>query len=179
MWKQLSTKKTELEWWFTMRKDEVQLPDGRIMHPYYVLEFPSWANALPITKDGEVVLVRQHRHAAGETMLEVPGGLVDPTDENIEAGIRRELMEETGYAFDQVTLVAETFPNPALQNNKHYSFLATGGVKVAEQKLDTNEDIEIVLVTISELERMLMANEIKHALFVSTVFYGLQQLKKG
>jgi ADP-ribose pyrophosphatase len=177
MWKQIETTITNFEWWFKMRKDKVQLPDGRIMYPYYVFEFPQWANALAITENGEAILVRQHRHAAGETMLEVPGGLVDPTDADPVDGVRRELLEETGYAFDHIELVAETYPNPALQNNRHFSYLATGGKKVAEQQLDANEDLEVVLVSMAELERMLRENEIRHALFVSTVFYGLQKWK--
>ena len=53
--------------WLTARKDVAQLPDGRINHEYYVLEYPDWVNIIAITEDGDFVLERQYRHALGNT----------------------------------------------------------------------------------------------------------------
>jgi len=65
---------------FCLRRDQCELPDGRIMPRYYVLEFPDWVNVVPVTADGQIVLVEQFRHAAGETTIEIPGGSMDPED---------------------------------------------------------------------------------------------------
>ena len=68
--------------------------------------------------------------------------------------------------------------NPGLLNNYTELFLATGGKKVSGQKLDHNEEIEIVLVTIDELIDMLMKREIKQSLHVNCIFYALMKLNK-
>src|SRR5690606_3102665 len=122
-WKKLQSKYLVKEKWATLRVDTCELPDGRIMDDYYVLEYPEWANAIAITEDNEVLLVKQYRHAAGEVVLEIPGGVVDPGEAPLEA-IQRELLEETGYLFTDIAKICELWPNPATGNNKTHSFLA-------------------------------------------------------
>ena len=51
--------------WLTARRDKLELPDGRIMNKYYVLEYPDWVNVIAITKEGEFVMERQYRHGLG------------------------------------------------------------------------------------------------------------------
>src|SRR5215510_9315954 len=99
-WKILSSEYLFKDTWFTVRKDKCETPDGKIVDPYYVYEFPTWATALPVTKDNKVVMVKQYRHAIEDISLEIPGGCVDDTDKNFEEAIARELLEETGYSFD-------------------------------------------------------------------------------
>ena len=76
--------------WFKVRKDTCRKPDGTIVSPYYVYEFPTWVTVLAITRDQQVVMVKQYRHAIGEVSIEIPGGCVDDTDENLEHAISRE-----------------------------------------------------------------------------------------
>ena len=45
--------------WLTARRDKVELPDGRIIEEYYVLEYPDWVNVIAITKDGQFVMEKQ------------------------------------------------------------------------------------------------------------------------
>src|ERR1700741_5284910 len=89
--------------WATLRADKCEMPDGRIVDEYYVLEYPNWVNAVAITENNTVLMVRQYRHAAGIASLEIPGGVIDG-NELPEEPIRRELMEETGYRFDGIEL---------------------------------------------------------------------------
>jgi ADP-ribose pyrophosphatase len=106
----LTTPMSELNWktcsstyihkgpWATLRSDKCEMPDGRIVEQYYVLEYPNWANAVALTEDNKILMVRQYRHAAGIVSLEIPGGVIED-GENPEEGMRRELLEETGYQF--------------------------------------------------------------------------------
>ena len=103
-WKILSSEYLFRDLWFTVRKDICETPDGKIIDPYYVYEFPTWVSALAITEDNQVVMVRQYRHGIEETILEVPGGCVDDTDKSLETAIARELAEETGYSFKDTML---------------------------------------------------------------------------
>ncbi|MBO9570938.1 MAG: NUDIX hydrolase [Chitinophagaceae bacterium] len=175
-WKILSSEYLFKDTWFTVRKDTCETPDGKIISPYYVYEFPTWVSALAITEDNKVIMVRQYRHAIEETIIEVPGGCVDDTDENYQAAIARELMEETGYSFKQFNYLGKVSPNPSTNNNWMHMFLATGGVKVKEQQLDHNEDIEVVVMEIDELKRLVEENKIVQALHVCTIMYGLAKL---
>jgi len=177
-WKTLKSEYLFKDTWFTVRKDTCEKPDGKIITPYYVYEFPTWVSALALTEDNQVVMVRQYRHAIEETILEIPGGCVDETDKNHEAAIARELMEETGYEFCNYQYLGKISPNPSTNTNWMHMFLATGGKKVNEQSLDHNEEIEVVLVPLDELKRMLKDHEILQAMHVTTIMYGLMKLEE-
>ena len=150
----------------------------KIVSPYYVYEFPTWVAAVPITEDGKVLMVRQYRHAIEETILEIPGGCLDDTDSSYEAGIARELSEETGYVFDKYQYLGKISPNPSTNNNWMHMFLATGGKKVGEQQLDHNEEIEVVLVSIDELKQLLRENKIVQSMHVTAIMYALTAMNK-
>ena len=176
-WKLLHSEYIHKSDWLTARKDRCLTPAGKIVDPYYVLEYPNWVNGLAIAEDGNVVMIRQYRQGFGKTFLEIPGGAMDPTDASPEVAMRRELLEETGYAFDQLIPLGDICPNPASSNNVTYMFLATGGKKVQEQKLDQNEEIEIVIMSMDELKQLLKANAIRQALHVTCIYYALQHLE--
>jgi len=175
-WKLLQSEYIHKSDWLTARKDRCLTPAGKIVDPYYVLEYPNWVNGLAIREDGKVIMVRQYRHGFGQTILEIPGGAMDATDASPEVAMRRELLEETGYAFEQLVPLGDICPNPASSNNLTYMFLATGGKKVQEQQLDQNEEIEIVIISMEELQQLLKTNQIRQALHVTCIFYALQYM---
>ena len=69
-------------------------------------------------------------------------------------------------------------PNPSTNSNLLHMFLATGGKKIAEQQLDENEEIEIVLLTIDELKQLIKENKIVQAMHVSCILYALMEMDK-
>ncbi len=178
-WKTLASEYLYKETWFTVRKDICETPEGKIVNPYYVYEFPTWVSALAITSDNKVVMVKQYRHGIEETILEVPGGCVDASDKNFEEAIARELMEETGFQFNRYDYLGKVSPNPSTNNNWMHMFLATGGVRVAEQQLDHNEEIDVLLMEIGEVEKLLNENRIVQALHCCTIMYGLNKLNES
>jgi len=176
-WKTLSSEYISNHIYFTARKDRCQREDGAIIDPYYVVELPTSATALPLTEDGKIVMVKQYRHPIDEVILETPGGFIDK-GEDFATGMKRELLEETGYSFSHIEPLGRVAANPGLLNNYTELFLATGGKKINTQQLDHNEEIEIVLVTIEELMDMLMKQEIKQSLHVNCIFFALLKLGK-
>ena len=175
-WKTLSSSYLFKDLWFTVRKDICETPSGKLVDPYYVYEFPTWVTALPVTNDGRIIMVRQYRHALGETCLEIPGGCVDPGDRDLETAINRELLEETGYAFNQFDYLGKISANPSTNNNLMDMFLERGGVKVGSQQLDHNEEIELELYTMDELKEILRDRKIIQAMHVTCILYALEKL---
>ncbi|RYZ44419.1 MAG: NUDIX hydrolase [Chitinophagaceae bacterium] len=87
-WKLLESKYLFNQPWLTVRQDTCETPLGKIIPTFYVLEYPEWANAFCLTKDGQVVMVKQYRHGLGQESIELPGGVVDE-GESIEEGVKR------------------------------------------------------------------------------------------
>src|SRR5436190_6322813 len=83
---------------FAIARRRMASPRTGREHDFFVVECGDWCNIVPLTDAGEVVMVRQHRHGTGEETLELPGGMVDPSDSSPLEAARRELLEETGYA---------------------------------------------------------------------------------
>ena len=142
-------------------------------HDFYVLEAPDWCNIVPLTADGQVVMVRQRRHGTGEETLELPGGMIDPEDPSELEAARRELLEETGYHAAIVEPTGVIAPNPAMQTNRCWSFLARDVVEVAKPRLDGGEDIDVVLVPYAEIPARVASGEIQHSLVVVAFAYAL------
>ncbi|NGM61137.1 NUDIX hydrolase [Sphingobacterium sp. SGG-5] len=161
--------------WATLRVDKLQLPNGNIKEEYYVLEYPAWVNMVAITEQNTVLFVRQYRHGANEIMVELPAGVVEE-GEDPQVAAHRELLEETGYAFDSIEYVCELFANPATSGNITYTYLLQGGKKIQEQQLDHSEDIEVVEMTIDEAKTFLFNNQVGQALHSAALFYAFLKL---
>jgi 8-oxo-dGTP pyrophosphatase MutT (NUDIX family) len=142
-----------------------------------VLEYPDWVNVVPLTKDNEIVLVRQYRHGAGDCFLEIPAGCIDPSDARPLDAAKRELAEETGYSSDNFIGLCTLFPNPANQANRLHGFLALDAEISSVQSLDENEDIEIVKLPIAEVRDTLMKSGFGQALQAAVLFYAMEYLK--
>lgn len=177
-WKILSSEYLFNDRWFKVRKDVCVTPQGKIVDPYYVYDFATWVGAVPVTEDGKIIMLKQYRHALGEVCYEIPGGCVDDTDKNIEEAVARELLEETGYEFSTYEYLGRISPNPSTNSNLLHMFLAKGGKKVAEQMLDENEEIEVMLLSIQELKQLLRENKIVQSMHVSCIMYALERLSE-
>ena len=158
------------------RIDKCVLPNGNLLDAT-ILEFRSWANILALTKNGEVVLVKQYRHGVCKALLEFPGGVVEDGEDPVE-GAKRELLEETGYVASSVIQVGKLYPNPALQSNALYCFLALDAEKVSDQNLDAGEDIEVHLMPLEELIGLAKRGEFLHALMTSVLFTVLSHMDR-
>ena len=177
-WKTLSSEYLFNDVWLKARKDRCLRPDGKLIDPYYVIEYPQWVTGVGITKDNEVVLVKQYRQALKIVCMEIPGGCIDATDKNNEEAIRREFVEETGYTFDTVEYLGKTSPNPSTNANWMHMFLLTGGEKTHEQEFDEYEEIEVHVVPMNEFVEMILRGEIIQSMHMTTVFFALYKLGK-
>ena len=165
-WKVLHSEYLIKRPWLTARQDKIELPDGRIIPEYYVLEYPDWVNVIAITKDGHFVMERQYRHALGKTSYELPCGMMEEGETPLEAA-QRELMEETGYGGGVWKKIMELSANPSTMTNLAHCFLATGVEKISEQHLDATEELEVHLLTREEVCNLLRDNKMPQSLMVA------------
>jgi ADP-ribose pyrophosphatase len=156
------------------RIDKCELPNGKMLDAT-VLEFRTWANILAITKDRQAVLVKQYRHGVQEVLLELPGGIVEDGEDPLD-GIKRELLEETGYTGSNIIEVGMLYPNPAIQTNRLYCFLALDVEQVDVQNLDDGEEIEVQLLPVDELAAMAGSGAFSHALHVAVLFQAFDYM---
>lgn len=174
-WKLLSSEYIHKGKWATLRIDKCEMPDGRIVDDYYVLEYGNWVNAIAVTEENKILMVHQYRHAANIVSLEIPGGVIDEGEDPQQA-LRRELLEETGYQFDDFEPLCTLHSNPSTANNQVFSYLARGGKKVQEQDLDASEEIIVHEFTIDEVRQIVAENKVSQAMHCAALFYGLMKL---
>lgn len=156
-----------------VREDTVADPRDGEHHPRVIIESVDWVNIIPVTLTDEVVLIRQFRFGIWANTLEIPGGMVDPGEDPQEAAVR-ELEEETGFVPARVVPLGMVHPNPAVQTNRCFSFLALGCEKQTSQNQDVGEDIEIVPTKRAEIPRLLREGGITHSLVVCA--FALERL---
>lgn len=161
---------------FRVNEDRSRSPRTGKDHTFSVVEAPDWVNIIPVTPAGQIVLIRQYRHGTEEITLEIPGGMIDPGEDAATAA-RREMHEETGYDTEHIVYLGKVDPNPAIQNNTCYSYLARNAQFNSGQQLDSSEDIEVLLVNPGDVPKLIGSAQITHALVIAAFYFLEQHLK--
>jgi 8-oxo-dGTP pyrophosphatase MutT (NUDIX family) len=174
-WEKLSSQKVYSDRWFQARADSCRFPDGRIIEPYYVVELPNWANIFVVTKEEQVVLVRQYRYPVDQVTYELPGGVIDQGEDPQLAAIR-EMQEETGYHATDVSFLCKLAPNPAINDNTAYFYLARNAEPGEKKSFDAFEDIDIVLFSKEEFLQLIKENRLQHGVQLGPIYEALRAL---
>lgn len=135
---------------------------------FYVINAPDWVNVVALTPDGQLVLVRQFRYGIDGFSLEIPGGVIDPGEDPVAAGLR-ELREETGYAGTRARLLGSVHPNPAMQSNRCHLVLVEDARREAGTTWDDDEEMEILVRPVEEVYALAAAGAITHALVLDAL----------
>jgi len=144
------------------------------VHDFYLLDSVDWVNVVPVTPSREVVLIELYRHGIEEFALEIPGGMIDSEDPSPAVAAARELREETGYEAERLVPLGTVHPNPAIQGNRCYTFLAENAKKVSDPRPDETEDIRVVCYPVDDIPRLLREGRITHALVVAGLLWYLE-----
>ena len=168
-WQKISDETLARHLVFHVRRSRQRSPRTGVEIPFFLIDTANWVNILPITEDGEVLFVRQWRHGSERVSLELPGGLIDPSDTDPLQGAMRELREETGHEASDWVALGSNNPNPAIMTNRCFVYLATGCRAVGDLQQDLGEDIQVVKVPEKDLDRMICEGAIDHAIVLATI----------
>jgi ADP-ribose pyrophosphatase len=131
-----------------LRLEEVEMPNGR-RTTLELIRHPGAAVVVPVLDSGEVVLVRQYRHAAGASwLLEVPAGTLNPGEEPAECA-ERECAEEAGFRPRKLVPLGYLWTTPGFTDEKIWIFLATA-LEPAAQQLDDDENLTVERLPLGE-----------------------------
>lgn len=159
-WKILEETDVSPSSWFPVKKHKIELPNGLIVDDYFISDLTNAAMVLPITKENEIVLVKQYKHGLKEVMIELPGGF-QQKGKSLKESALAELEEETGIktSLENLIPIGKIANIPTKTTLTTYGFLARGLEFNSQQKLDTTEEIEVIKRTPAEVLEMVKNGE--------------------
>jgi ADP-ribose pyrophosphatase len=138
--------------------EEVRLPNGNTV-TLEVIKHPGAAAVVPVDRDGNVILVRQYRHATGSWLLEIPAGKLDHPGEAPEDCALREVEEETGYRAGNLASLGWIWTTPGFTDEKIWLFLASDLIPT-RASLQPDEVLTVEKLPLAEAVRQAAAGEI-------------------
>jgi len=155
--------------------EEARLPNGRTVQ-LEILRHPGASAVVPLQEDGQVVLIRQYRHAAGGMIYEIPAGRLDPGEAPLDCA-RRELAEEVGREASQWERLGAIWTTPGFTDEKIHLFLARQLTSVG-QALEHDEVIEVVKRPLEEVIAMIRRGEIEDGKTICALMLAYFQIKE-
>lgn len=158
-----------------LRKDRIELPDGRTIEDYYVKESRGFVVIFAMIPDKRVVLVRQYKHGIGRELLELPAGAIDPGEQPLQTALR-EFSEETGYG-GSMEHVHSFCTDPTNADTVAHLFYAPNVTLTGNQNLGLGEDITVELATLDELHGYVRDGTIDSVAHVASIYVMLDRLR--
>lgn len=160
---------------FTIRRDYLKTPDGRETK-FDIIEHGGSVVIIPVDENGNVLLVRQYRHAASKDLLELPAGTLDD-DEAPVVCAAREIREETGMAAGKLVELGSFYLAPGYSTEYMHVFLATD---LSEDPLEADDDefLSVESVPLAEAVRMVERGEMPDAKSLAALLMAKSHLEK-
>jgi ADP-ribose pyrophosphatase len=181
-WKTNSSRYIVNDRWLKLRADSCTTPDGHILDPWYVIEYPGWVNCLVIDKNNNVILLEHYRHGIDEYVPEIIAGNMDESDNTPSETIKRELKEEIGYTGGRIFQTGVCYANPSSQNNLLYCYLAVGGECSDDVYNEIGADFKIEPIPFEEFIVLISANNKTpkyQSLHLASIYFSFNFIKNN
>ena len=156
--------------------ERVRLPNGAETE-LEVVRHTGASAVVPLTADGNVVMVRQYRHAAGGWLLEIPAGTLEGGVEAPEACAHRELIEETGLRAGRLEPLGWIWTTPGFTDEKIWLYLATELEKSA-QELEPDEALTVVRLPLAAAVERVHSGEIRDGKTICGLLRAVHHLRE-
>ncbi|MBT9166377.1 MAG: ADP-ribose pyrophosphatase [Chloroflexi bacterium] len=143
-----------------LRVDGIELPSGK-KTTREIVEHSNCVAIVAVDAAENVTLIRQHRSAIGQNLLEIPAGKIEPGESPL-ACAHRELREETGYLAGKVEALGGFYASPGYSTEYLYLYLATELEPVLEAP-DADEIMDVVRVPLASIPERIASGEIRDA----------------
>jgi ADP-ribose pyrophosphatase len=158
-----------------VRADVAELHNGKRVFRE-VVEHPGGVAIVPVTEDGNVLMVRQYRYPMGEELLEIPAGKLERGENPMDCAVR-ELSEETGCTAGKWVSLGATYPSPGFCEEILHLYLATELTRGAAHP-DEDEFLSAEEVSFPALTEMIADNKLPDGKTVTGVLKARLYLEK-
>ena len=156
-----------------VRRDKVTAVAGEAYRE--IIEHNGAVAMVPITEEGNIIMVEQFRYACGRAVLEIPAGKIDAGETDPAAVAARELREETGYTADNIMLLGK-INTSAAYSEEMISVYAMTGLTPGEQQLDDDEALNVIEMPFKEAYDMAASGKLIDAKTIAALLMAKEQL---
>ena len=159
---------------FAIRRDTLKAPDGRETK-FDIIEHGGSVIIVPIDKDGNLLFVRQYRHAAGMDLLELPAGTLEEGEDPAICAAR-EIREETGFAADKIEKIGDFYLAPGYSTEFMHVYLAQD-LRHDPLEADADEFLSVEKIPFAEAVQMAERGEMPDAKSLAALLLARSHLK--
>jgi len=159
-WKLLERKKAFASKFVTVYEDTVELPSGKIIDDYTVIEKPNVVIIVATDSNNNIIVLHEYKYAAGKKLLTLPAGHIEKNEDTLSAA-KRELLEETGFGSEELEEIGELYEYPTKDLHKIYVVRAKNVIRKASLQHEETEMIEGQLLSVDEVRKQIKNGEWK------------------
>lgn len=160
--------------WFKIRKQHLQIPNGKELD-YYIHDTNDSVICVCVTSDGKVIVEQQYRPPVEKVSYDYPAGRMEKDDATTEDAIRRELQEETGFTTSSIKKLGILDKDPAFSTTRMHVFLAQGVIE-GEATPEETESIVVSFLSPAEVLESITTSKIACTYCVSATFLAFREL---
>jgi ADP-ribose pyrophosphatase len=159
--------------WINLYADEVEMPSGKIIERYHILDFPKKSVIVVPYMDNFILFVESLRYSQGKTILELPAGSIEK-GEDLFSAAKREILEETGYDIKDLKKIYSV--NSINGMSKKQDYILKGEItKKISDTLDKDEIKKTEWLSFNETKKLIHKGKIKDGLALNALLLFLNQ----